>query len=107
MRLDEGRTCKQCGKPLPSGVDGRRKFCDECRYKRKMVYINAYAKRHRKKFSAYQKDRIAWLKDHGICIVCGQRNAIQGKTKCEVCREKKRAYDRMYRRRLKEEKETT
>lgn len=29
-----------------------------------------------------------WYKDNGICVRCGQRRAIEGKTLCSVCQEK-------------------
>lgn len=33
-----------------------------------------------------------WYKDNGICVRCGQRRAIEGKTMCSVCQEKIRKW---------------
>ena len=34
---------------------------------------------------AYNNERYAWLKQHGICVVCAMEEAAKGKTKCLVC----------------------
>lgn len=36
------------------------------------------------------RERYHWLKEHGICVQCGQADAEQGLTKCPACREKHR-----------------
>ena len=36
------------------------------------------------------KERYKWLKSHGICVACGQENAVKGQTLCLLCRDKSR-----------------
>lgn len=35
-----------------------------------------------------EKERREWYAEHGICIVCGQRDALPGRKKCAECTEK-------------------
>ena len=42
------------------------------------------------------KARYHWLKDHGICVQCGQADAEPGFTKCPTCREAHRAQCRKW-----------
>lgn len=37
---------------------------------------------------SYDTSRYQWLKEHGICIQCGQRDAFPGYVKCPKCIEK-------------------
>lgn len=37
---------------------------------------------------SYDKTRYQWLKEHGICVQCGQRDAFQGYVRCPECIEK-------------------
>ena len=34
------------------------------------------------------EERYKWLKEHGICVSCGQRDAFQGHVRCSECIEK-------------------
>ena len=68
-------TCKTCGVEFLANPSTR--FCPMCRRER-----NNKAK----------KDYRDYLKAHGICLSCGQRDAIPGHTRCEVCREKEKHY---------------
>lgn len=45
-------------------------------------------KEQRAKRSVYAKERREFLKARGICVKCGQRDAIPEKTLCPDCREK-------------------
>lgn len=47
--------------------------------------------------SSSKKERSAWLKSHGICVHCGQRDAVPGITLCEICREKNRSQSERWR----------
>lgn len=61
----------------------------------------------------YNRMRRAWLKEHGICIECAQRDAFNNRVRCEYCLEKaykyreptdaRRAYMREYRKKRKEQ----
>ncbi len=68
-------TCRVCGVEFLAYPPT--KFCPMHRRER-----NNAAKRE------YRED----LKAHGICINCGQRDAVEGRTRCEVCREKEKKY---------------
>lgn len=46
----------------------------------------------RERNNAAKREYREYLKAHGICINCGQRDAIPGHTRCEVCREKGKHY---------------
>lgn len=35
-----------------------------------------------------EKERRKWYSAHGICVVCGQRDALPGRQKCAECTEK-------------------
>ncbi|MBS7209337.1 MAG: hypothetical protein KH034_02795 [Lachnospiraceae bacterium] len=37
---------------------------------------------------SYDKSRYQWLKEHGICVQCGQRDAFPGYVRCPECIEK-------------------
>ena len=37
---------------------------------------------------SYDKTRYQWLKDHGICVQCGQRDTFPGYIRCPECIEK-------------------
>lgn len=39
----------------------------------------------REKKNRLNRERYAWLKEHGICVDCGHENAAKGKTRCLVC----------------------
>jgi len=40
-----------------------------------------------------QRERREWLKAHGICTSCGQRDARPGRVKCQVCADKQKKYN--------------
>ena len=40
----------------------------------------------KQEFAAYQRERYYWLKEHGICVECGQEPAYKGLTRCICCR---------------------
>lgn len=39
----------------------------------------------REKQNRLNRERYAWLKEHGICVDCGHENAAKGKSRCLVC----------------------
>ena len=39
----------------------------------------------REKKNRLNRERYAWLKEHGICVDCGHENAAKGKSRCLVC----------------------
>lgn len=45
----------------------------------------------------------AWYKAHGICVSCGQQNAVQGETRCLECKFKYRESNSQYYVKHKEE----
>lgn len=61
----------------------------------------------------YNRMRYAWLKSHGICVDCAQREAFYNHVRCEYCLEKmskhyiqteaKRAYKREWLKKRKEQ----
>ena len=44
------------------------------------------AARHRELCRINQRERYAQLKSFGICVSCGQRDAMPGLTLCQPCR---------------------
>ena len=42
------------------------------------------------------QERYYWLKAHGICVQCGQKDAFPGYTKCPECIEKAEEASRKY-----------
>ena len=63
-------------------------------------YMRNYMRTHpeaaeRKRASA--RATYAWYREHGICVHCHQRNAVEGHSQCEVCREDARARWRKHR----------
>lgn len=47
------------------------------------------------------KERYYWLKEHHICVYCGQRDAERNSTLCYICREKARTSHRQSYKRMK------
>lgn len=66
--------CPRCGK---NKLFGDEKMCLECREK-----MYAYNKSHR---SETKINYIQKRKDAGLCIKCGKRAPVTGKTKCAIC----------------------
>ena len=48
-------------------------------------------------------DLRAWYRSNGICVACGQENAVQGQARCFRCREKVREANRRWYERNREE----
>ena len=48
-------------------------------------------------------EQYAWYKEHGICVLCGQKDAQKGYTRCLECRFKEREYARKSREKLTDE----
>ena len=84
--LKDMKMCPRCGK---NKLWGDEKMCIDCRER-----IYEYNKFHR---SSMNKNYNKIRKEAGICIKCGKRPAVSGKTKCAICAEKERIRAREYR----------
>lgn len=90
------RICPDCTK-TPLGKDEKR--CPECRaknasriaYKRENPSIRLIMNA---RCNVSNKKRRERLKQQGICTVCGKRQSVRNKTKCEICLDKNRKYYR-------------
>ena len=80
------KICPRCGK---NKLWGDEKMCIDCR--EKMYEYNK--SRRSKENKNYNKIR----KQNGLCIKCGKRPPVEGKTKCAICSEKDRIRMREYR----------
>lgn len=78
--------CPRCGK---NRLFGEEKMCIECREK-----MYKYNKQHRST-KTYNYTQIR--KQNGLCIKCGKREPVSGKTKCMTCAYKERMRARDYR----------
>ena len=72
--------CVDCGMPLPEGWE--LKACARC----KAIQVKTGAERMRR----MKQKRI----EAGLCPCCGKRPPTPARKTCEVCREKKSAYDK-------------
>lgn len=75
--------------------------CPDCRAKniiRVRKYDEKYGSEKRKERN---KNRYANLKSKGLCVVCGYRKAVDGKTKCRICQDYYNAYRRLKRNEVK------
>lgn len=82
--------CARCGKV---SVFENETFCPECRVKRlegAERYQKKHYRKHRENVSRCNKKRVEKLKEQGMCVTCGKRKAVPGKTLCEICLMKKR-----------------
>lgn len=77
--LKEQNICVGCGK---NSTDGK-VYCNSCTKKRK-----EYAKRNSNKMSEYQKQYRSMRKSARLCIRCGKKEAVEGLTQCEICRQR-------------------
>lgn len=97
----ETRCCRDCGKPLSVTQRSNAKYCFGCAEERRKEvqrrHSRKYGKNHREELSQYQKARRTWLKEHGICVSCGNEDAVEGLTLCQKCREKSNESGRKYR----------
>lgn len=80
------KICPRCGS---NKLFGDEKMCIECREK-----MYEYNLSHRGSSNKnYNKIR----KENGLCIKCGKRPPVQGKTKCSMCAANERIRSREYR----------
>lgn len=93
LRMQENRKalkdmgfCPRCGK---NRLFGDENMCLDCRQK-----MYDYNKQHRNSCS---KNYIKIRKESGMCIKCGKRPPVFGKTKCAICAAKERIRARNYR----------
>lgn len=91
--LKEMGICPYCGQ---NKIFSGESCCPECAAKK---YISNRVRRNPAYDSQYQHDRKERLKSAGICIKCGKRRAVAGKTKCGVCAASERIRAREYRQR--------
>jgi hypothetical protein len=75
--------CPNCRKRAP---EPHKALCLECLEKRRES-DERYRKTHRKKRKNTTTER---RKQNGICVTCGIRKAVNGKTRCGICLEKQR-----------------
>lgn len=78
--------CPRCGE---NRLFGDEKLCLDCREK-----MYRYNKRHK---GTCDKNYIKIRKESGVCIKCGKRPPVPGKTKCSLCASKERIRARDYR----------
>ena len=84
--LKKMRFCPRCGQ---NKLFGDEKMCLDCREK-----MYEYNKDHR---TPAQRNYIKIRKEAGLCIKCGKRPPVNGKTKCEICDASERIRAREYR----------
>lgn len=88
--------CVRCHKKIM----GTETLCPECRAiqaTKTERYINKNRELHNEKQRIYRKERYTKLKEQGICVRCGKRNAIQGRVMCEWCLAKTLQYQKQKR----------
>ena len=99
--------CVDCGRELAFAPQVR---CPSCIEKLTLRNAKRYNRLNKakclEKERIYRKKRREFLKEEGICPVCGKRKPIEGKVHCEICLEKRRYYDaqRSPRKRMKPQK---
>ena len=55
-------------------------------YERRRARGNLWHQRHRKELNATHRVKYAYMKEHGLCVVCGRKT--DGKVRCTRCNAK-------------------
>lgn len=77
------KRCVRCGKQDAYTLIGKSR-CFECAEKNK-EYARLHHKKHRETDNSKMRDRVSKLKEQGVCIDCGVREAVKGRTRCRNC----------------------
>ena len=83
--------CVECGS---NRIYGTETLCPVCSAKK---YVDNRRRKNPEYDKQYQHDRKERLKDAGLCIKCGKRQAENGKSRCRQCNISERARARVYR----------
>lgn len=86
--------CVRCGAQDAYTMNGHQR-CYEC------TEISRQYSKHRREEKAdiineKQKTRYHELRDKGICVACGKKEAVGGRAMCQKCLQKIRNYYRKY-----------
>lgn len=79
------RHCGMCGRILPKDANARKVYCRECLKKRHNASQRRSHQKHKAQRNNDNKERYHWLKEHGVCVKCASRPAVDGQTMCEAC----------------------
>ena len=86
--------CIRCAKQDAYTLIGKQR-CYECTEKDK-----ERAKRnnqlHKEEHRQYAKERYAWLKSKGLCVICGKKKAKEGRVMCPRCLARNSANTKRY-----------
>lgn len=79
------KTCAICGKEFDTGRK-RQIYCSQkCRTERSRRYARGYYQTNKYDICKKRKEKRRLLKETGLCIKCGKRPPVTGKTLCFNC----------------------